>query len=761
MKKVKIIHILLLLFMSITFYAQNKSVGIGTLTPNPSAALHVESTNQGFMMPHLTNTQIMAIVSPMNGLIVYSVTDSCYWFYKASHWDKICGTQHIVNNYIYTDTLVADSAYINILSADSIITNYITTHYFQTDSLVIGNTPISTYVTNIIDTTAWLLNGNDSVKATNFIGPKNAADFIVKTHNIERMRILSGGSIGINTNAPTNNLDINGGFRMRPGAAFQDLMISDALGNGTWQAPSTILTPPNLNLGAWTILGNTGIDAAINFLGTTDTGVVVYKQNNIGRMFIKAAGKTGFAKFATRTYIGTFVGYPNINPFSELDVNGNITMRNGSNNGDIIQGDVNGTMSWVTPASILTPPNLNLGAWTIIGNSLTNAATNFVGTTDAVDFVVRTNNVPRFRFNTGSQLFAYGTSLFNPSYSFNGAPTWGFGSDGTTEMYLAIRGEKGIVLDTAYNIFCSTINGGGGSPGTLTKVSRSMLLGDHNTLNTLSACNINGGFNTISNLIYSNVNGNANNIAGNAGTCVVHLSGQGNSLNLTTSPNSTTFVMGNGHVITAGATAGLSVLIGANNVLNATAGGSILIGGSIRSSHSGVTGLGGVSGIGIITSIRTGDTYIAGNGVEVYSSAGMIAGVTLAPGGGAWASISDRNVKENIVNINENDILKKLNAIPVTEWTYISQRPDTINLYDKTPVHIGPMAQDFAVAFGYGEYTDKITSSDIDGVLFAAIKALSKKNDETDQLKNDVAKLSNDVEELKKQMELLKELLKK
>lgn len=41
--------------------------------------------------------------------------------------------------------------------------------------------------------------------------------------------------------------------------------------------------------------------------------------------------------------------------------------------------------------------------WTLIGNSGTNAATNFLGTTDAVDLVFRTNNIERMRiYSTGS-----------------------------------------------------------------------------------------------------------------------------------------------------------------------------------------------------------------------------------------------------------------------------------------------------------------------------------------------------------------------
>ena len=49
-------------------------------------------------------------------------------------------------------------------------------------------------------------------------------------------------------------------------------------------------------------------------------------------------------------------------------------------------------------------------------------------------------------------------------------------------------------------------------------------------------------------------------------------------------------------------------------------------------------------------------------------------------------------------------------------WNYKSQ--------DAKVRHIGPMAQDFAAAFGIGEDDTHISSVDADGVALASIKAL-------------------------------------
>ena len=53
---------------SFTSFAQT---GIGTTTPHASAQLDVSSTTKGFLPPRMTLTQMNAIASPVEGLLVY------------------------------------------------------------------------------------------------------------------------------------------------------------------------------------------------------------------------------------------------------------------------------------------------------------------------------------------------------------------------------------------------------------------------------------------------------------------------------------------------------------------------------------------------------------------------------------------------------------------------------------------------------------------------------------------------------------------
>jgi hypothetical protein len=61
-------------------------------------------------------------------------------------------------------------------------------------------------------------------------------------------------------------------------------------------------------------------------------------------------------------------------------------------------------------------------------------------------------------------------------------------------------------------------------------------------------------------------------------------------------------------------------------------------------------------------------------------------------------------------------ILDQLSRLPISTWRY-RWDPDDVR-------HLGPMAQDFAAAFGLGEDERVIDSTDGQGVALAAIKAV-------------------------------------
>jgi hypothetical protein len=81
--------------------------------------------------------------------------------------------------------------------------------------------------------------------------------------------------------------------------------------------------------------------------------------------------------------------------------------------------------------------------------------------------------------------------------------------------------------------------------------------------------------------------------------------------------------------------------------------------------------------------------------------------------------VSDRNMKRDFAPVNDDDVLKAVDALPISSWSYKS---------DSTKArHIGPMAQDFMSTFHVGSNDKTILQVDGDGVSLAAIKALSQR----------------------------------
>jgi len=128
--------------------------------------------------------------------------------------------------------------------------------------------------------------------------------------------------------------------------------------------------------------------------------------------------------------------------------------------------------------------------------------------------------------------------------------------------------------------------------------------------------------------------------------------------------------------------------------------------------------------------------------VEIRSSTSVATqGVSMAAGAGSWSSLSDRNVKTAIAPTDTRALLDKLVAMPVSEWSYVAQGEGVR--------HIGPMAQDFAAAFGIGENDTTISTVDADGVALAAIQGLNAKLEaELQQSRDQNAQLQTQLEQL-------------
>ena len=173
-------NIIIFLFYTLAFYGQ---VGIGTISPDPSAMLEIKADDKGILLPKLTAAQKTAIVSPATGLIVFQTDGATgFWYYNGSAWVSI-------------------------------------------------------------NSAGWKLTGDSGTTSSNFLGTIDNKDLVIATSDTERMRISSSQNVGVNQNNPSAKLHISGTapvMRIEDGSQENKRVLTcDINGIATW-SPKTI-----------------------------------------------------------------------------------------------------------------------------------------------------------------------------------------------------------------------------------------------------------------------------------------------------------------------------------------------------------------------------------------------------------------------------------------------------------------------------------------------------------------------------------------
>ncbi|MFT3678837.1 MAG: tail fiber domain-containing protein [Ferruginibacter sp.] len=174
----------------------------------------------------------------------------------------------------------------------------------------------------------WSMTGNGSTNAsTNFIGTTNSVDFVVRTNNSERLRVLSGGNVGINTTNPGSTLDVKGTLRLSGSSSgYVGFAPASAAGSTTYTLPSAdgsngqMLTTNGSGTlswstasggsgSGWSLTGNSGTSAS-NYIGTSDGQALTFKVNNTQSGYIGYYSlNTSFGYSSNAAYGSTAIGY--------------------------------------------------------------------------------------------------------------------------------------------------------------------------------------------------------------------------------------------------------------------------------------------------------------------------------------------------------------------------------------------------------------------------------------------------------------------
>ncbi len=377
---------------------------------------------------------------------------------------------------------------------------------------------------------------------------------------------------------------------------------------------------------------------------------------------------------------------------------------------------------------------LNTGSvftyWNLNGNSATNPTVNFIGTTDNKDFVIKTNNTERLRVLSNGKI---GIGTASPTASVH------------------LIGNDGLLAVGTFGSGTAAVLGAGTRMHWYPK--KAAFRAGYVSGTQWDDANIG---------IYSFSVGNSNNASGAYATSSGQLSSAtgANSVAMgygCIGSNVSAIAIGSACNATGvysvalgrGIIASDSAAIGIGYHSNATGKFSLAFGAYTTASGNYSTTMGwyansnGKKGSFVyadnsstVATNSTADNQFvvrASGGVMLFSNSGLTSGVSLPAGGGSWASVSDRNKKENFVKVDGDKILQGIEMLEITSWNYKTQSPDI--------KHIGPMAQDFYKLFNFGESDTTITSIDIDGINLIALQTLALKTKELQKSADEIEKL--------------------
>lgn len=231
--------------------------------------------------------------------------------------------------------------------------------------------------------------------------------------------------------------------------------------------------------------------------------------------------------------------------------------------------------------------------------------------------------------------------------------------------------------------------------------------------------------------------------------------------NYSTAFGNTNVAGGSGSLVAGTGSAAMGVdaiALGVRVIANGA--GSVVIGSDATAATPGVFMYGDRSTTTDLTTAGSNEFLVrAAGGTVFYSNAAMTTGVVLLSGLSGWqpVGVSDENRKTDFRDLDGEQVLGKLAALPVREWRYTTQ--------DAGIRHVGPTAQDFRAAFGLGESDVRIGSVDADGIALAGVKALELRTrglqDGDKALRDEVAALTRENDELRARLARLESLLPK
>lgn len=208
-------------------YAQ-KSIGIGTNTPDSTAALDISSTGKGLLIPRIDSAARVNIANPPNGLMVFQKDGrKGFWYFVDGNWlyipdktgagDNLGNHTAIQNLNLQNKLLVgSDTSTLGLRVNASGMVGIANTSPAQLLHLGSVNYPKPSFVRLEAGSSGGYRQWEMGIPV-NAANPGDLSgenfDFAIRdaTANATRMMIQwNNGFVGINTSAPTQRLEVNG-----------------------------------------------------------------------------------------------------------------------------------------------------------------------------------------------------------------------------------------------------------------------------------------------------------------------------------------------------------------------------------------------------------------------------------------------------------------------------------------------------------------------------------------------------------------------
>ena len=377
--------ILTIMFIVFTLNVKAQNIGINSTgaTPNSSAMLDIDvsalTEKKGLLIPRMTAAEKAALITlpeAAQGLVVYQVDGLQGFYYNTS-------TNTTPNwSYLFSST-----------------------------------------------SGGWSLNGNAGttpgvVAGENFLGTTDPTDIIIATNSVERMRFTSAGRLGIGTNNPQELIHISNNSSGLTSVRFDNPNADGGSAIYFYEggALKGHISFCNSNRGFCTAGAN-----AFQMINNSGGNTYIASGGNAGsHLRLEGSGVSGFIKFNTgntetmRLTATGSLGIGILVPLEKLHVVGNVRISLLSGTGNrMVQADANGTL---IPMTSGTSSQVLLGTgvwgavpgagndWSLTGNAGTTAGTNFIGTTDNIDVVIKRQSVEGFRITTGGAFWASGNT---------------------------------------------------------------------------------------------------------------------------------------------------------------------------------------------------------------------------------------------------------------------------------------------------------------------------------------------------------------